>query len=142
MSDLRLSGSCLCGSVAYEISGALIAFYHCHCSRCRKASGTGHASNILLRPDAVQWTAGEKLLQRYKVPEAKRFATVFCSHCGCAMPRVAPDQSVAVVPAGSKPFLTKALAEAWLSGATPPVIERTRGSEPALVTKPPTSSVA
>ena len=101
MSDLNLSGSCLCGSVAYEITGTLMAFYHCHCSRCRKSSGTGHASNIILHPDAVQWTAGENLLKRYKVPEAKRFAAVFCSHCGSAMPRIAPDMSVAVVPAGS-----------------------------------------
>ena len=101
MSDLNLSGSCLCGSVAYEITGASKAFYHCHCSRCRKATGTGHASNILLTPASVTWTAGEELLSRYKVPEAIRFMTTFCSICGSLMPRVAPDNSIAVIPAGS-----------------------------------------
>lgn len=101
MSELNLSGSCLCGSVAYEISGDLLQFNHCHCERCRKASGTGHATNIIMKPSSVQWTAGENLLKRYKVPEAKRFAAVFCTHCGSLMPRVAPDESVAVVPAGS-----------------------------------------
>lgn len=101
MSDLNLSGSCLCGSVAFEISGSFRLFFHCHCSRCRKATGTGHASNIIMQPDAVQWTAGEKLLKSYKVPEAKRYTTTFCSNCGSLMPRVAPDNSIAVVPAGT-----------------------------------------
>jgi hypothetical protein len=47
------------------------------------------------------WTAGDDLLKYYKVPDAKRFATVFCSVCGSLMPRVAPDMSIAVVPAGT-----------------------------------------
>ncbi|MDH3612266.1 MAG: GFA family protein [Gammaproteobacteria bacterium] len=101
MSKLNLSGSCLCGSVAYEITGTSRAFFHCHCSRCRKATGTGHASNIIMQPDSVTWTAGEDLLNSYKVPEAKRFMTTFCSNCGSLMPRVAADKSIAVIPAGT-----------------------------------------
>ena len=101
MSNLTLSGSCLCGGVSYEITGEAGQFWHCHCSRCRKASGTGHATNILLKPDSVAWTTGEELLRSYKVPDAKRFATVFCSVCGSLMPRIAPDRSIAVVPAGT-----------------------------------------
>ena len=42
---------------------------------------------------------GEEM--RAKVPDAKRFATVFCSVCGSLMPRVAPDMSIAVIPAGT-----------------------------------------
>jgi len=101
MSDLNLSGSCLCGSVAYEIKGTSKFFFHCHCSRCRKATGTGHASNIIMQPESVTWTAGENLLKSYKVPEAKRFMTTFCTNCGSLMPRLAPDNSIAVVPAGT-----------------------------------------
>lgn len=101
MSELTLSGSCLCGSVAYEIRGTALYFNHCHCERCRKASGTGHASNLIVELGRVDWPAGEALLARYDVPEAKRFASVFCSHCGSPLPRVSPDGRVAVVPAGS-----------------------------------------
>lgn len=101
MSEQTFSGSCLCGSVAYEISAQVLRFYHCHCQRCRKATGTGHASNIIVKPESVTWTAGESLLTRYKVPEAKRFSTCFCSHCGSLMPRVAPDMSIGVIPAGT-----------------------------------------
>ena len=101
MSELSLSGSCLCGAVVYAISGEALHFYHCHCQRCRKATGTGHASNIIMRPNSVAWTAGEHLLTTFKVPQARRFATSFCSICGSLMPRIAPDKSVAVVPAGT-----------------------------------------
>lgn len=101
MQDLHLSGSCLCGSVAYEISGTALYFNHCHCERCRKATGTGHASNIIMKPATVRWTAGENLLQHYKVPEAERFATSFCGNCGSPMPRVNAELRVIVVPAGS-----------------------------------------
>jgi len=101
MKKLSLAGSCLCGSVAYEISGDAVAFNHCHCQRCRKSTGTGHASNILLKSESVTWLAGEELLARYDVPEAERFAAVFCRNCGSPMPRVSPDRKLVVVPAGS-----------------------------------------
>ena len=101
MTHVELTGSCLCGAVSYAISGDALAFNHCHCKRCRKATGTGHASNILLRPTAVEWIQGESVLSNYKVPDAERFATVFCSRCGSLMPRLSPDGRIAVVPAGS-----------------------------------------
>jgi len=98
-SDFR--GSCLCGAVGYEITGTPLGFYHCHCRRCRKASGTGHASNIILKPDNVSWTAGEENIGGFNVPDAKRFRTAFCKTCGSPLPRVAPDLSIAAIPAGS-----------------------------------------
>ena len=101
MTSDKYSGSCICGSVKYEITGEFRAFYHCHCTRCRKASGTGHASNVILKPDAAEWTEGEELLGRYKVPDAERYGTVFCKSCGSPLPRVALERNIAVIPAGS-----------------------------------------
>ena len=101
MSEISVSGSCLCGSISYTATGQSNKFWHCHCSRCRKATGTGHASNILMRPDTFEWTAGENLLKSFQVPDAKLFRTVFCTVCGSPMPRVAPDSSFALIPAGS-----------------------------------------
>ena len=40
------SGTCLCGAVRFEISGSFERFYLCHCSRCRKGSGSAHAANL------------------------------------------------------------------------------------------------
>lgn len=101
MSVTEFTGSCICGSVRYAITGEPRVFFLCHCGRCRKSSGTGHASNIILKPETAEWTTGEALLGTFKVPDAERFRTVFCKQCGSPMPRVAPDLSVAVIPAGS-----------------------------------------
>jgi len=87
MNEVTLNGSCLCGAVRYEVVGDLQRFYHCHCSRCRKSSGTGHATNLMLANARILFSHGEALLKRYKVPDAERFTRQFCSEC--------------VVPAGS-----------------------------------------
>lgn len=102
MTEIDVQGSCLCGTVRYTIRGEAVRFYHCHCTRCRKATGTGHASNLIVAPaDCITWTAGGDLLASYKVPEAERFRTCFCPQCGSQMPRVVPELNVVVVPAGS-----------------------------------------
>lgn len=101
MSQITLKGSCLCGAVQYEVSGDLQRFYHCHCARCRKSSGTGHASNLMLMNAALIFAHGESLLKRYKVPEAERFTRQFCAHCGSAVARVIPELEAVIIPAGS-----------------------------------------
>ena len=101
MAMAKFSGSCICGSISYTITGEPHKFFHCYCMRCRKSSGTGHASNILLKSNTVTWEEGEQLLSSFKVPDAERFRTVFCSKCGSPMPRLAPNMSIAVIPAGS-----------------------------------------
>jgi hypothetical protein len=101
MSQITVTGRCLCGAVHYEATGEPQHFYHCHCSRCRKSTGTGHATNLLLKNAQLVFTQGESLLKRFKVPEAKRFTRQFCGECGSAVPRVVPEIGRVVIPAGS-----------------------------------------
>jgi len=102
VSKIKFNGSCLCGAVRYEIKGDFQRFSHCHCQRCRKATGTGHASNILVSPlSSLKWISGESMLARYKVPEAKRFYNCFCSQCGSPMPREMAQLDAVLIPAGS-----------------------------------------
>ena len=44
-----LKGSCLCGSVRYEIDGPLDGAMNCHCSMCRKAHGAAFRSRAGIR---------------------------------------------------------------------------------------------
>ena len=101
MAEMSFEGSCLCGAVKYQLRGEAKRFYHCHCRRCRKASGTGHATNIMVQAKDFTWQQGEQLLKKFKVPEAERFYTHFCSQCGSAMPRSVPEIGMVVIPAGS-----------------------------------------
>ncbi len=101
MSTMTYQGSCLCGAVKFEIKGDASRFYHCHCQRCRKATGTGHATNLFIKADAIHWLQGEGQVARYKVPEAERFTNSFCTQCGSRMPRHVPELQVVMLPAGS-----------------------------------------
>ncbi len=101
MSQTTLKGSCLCGAVMYEVTGEPKRFFHCHCSRCRKASGTGHASNLFFQPGALKWSRGEEQIRSFKVPEAKRFTNIFCGTCGGRLPRQVKEIDAIVIPCGS-----------------------------------------
>ncbi|MEZ5652619.1 MAG: GFA family protein [Burkholderiaceae bacterium] len=100
MTTKTLTGSCLCGGVRYTVHGEPRQLYHCHCSRCRKATGTGHVSNLVVA-GTLTWDAGENLIRRYKVPEAERFTNVFCVECGGRVPRLSPQGDSVNIPAGS-----------------------------------------
>ena len=101
MAQSSLKGGCLCGAVTYEATGEPKRFYHCHCARCRKVTGTGHASNLFLQPATLTWLTGEEQIRAFKVPEAQRFTNSFCANCGSRVPRQARDSDIVMIPAGS-----------------------------------------
>lgn len=101
MPDTRVAGSCLCGAVAYEIGGNLGIFQYCHCSRCRKFTGGAFAANLLVAPDDFRWVRGEADVSYYALPDARHFATAFCTHCGSSLPWHAQSGKAVVVPAGT-----------------------------------------
>ncbi len=100
MNEQKLTGSCLCGEVTYSVVGTPQRFYHCHCGRCRKATGTGHATNLFVAGQ-LTFHSGEGLIASYKVPEAARFTNCFCQTCGSRLPRFIPDMDAVFIPAGS-----------------------------------------
>jgi hypothetical protein len=96
-----VSGSCLCTSVNYEVRLPFAKFVNCHCSRCRKVSGSAYAANAYVLPESLRWTRGESLVIRYDLPEARSFSTSFCSKCGSPVPHFTRSGREVVIPAGS-----------------------------------------
>lgn len=101
MSDVVLRGSCLCGAVRYELTQAPEWSHNCHCSRCRKATGAGYASNLFVPLEALRYTAGERHLSSFKPPDAERFTHIFCGLCGGTLPFKNEARGRAGVPMGS-----------------------------------------
>lgn len=101
MTKQTLTGSCLCGALKYRVSGEPARFYHCHCSRCRKSSGTGHASNLFISGGSLEWTGDTDQIRHYKLPDAKRFTRTFCNTCGGPLPREIPAFGLVFIPAGT-----------------------------------------
>jgi hypothetical protein len=42
-----MKGSCLCGAIQYEVLGLGNYFGFDHCSRCRKATGSAFAAEVI-----------------------------------------------------------------------------------------------
>src|SRR5271169_1156387 len=101
MSSEALVGSCLCGAVTYRVRAPFMQFAHCHCERCRKATGTGHATNLYVEHENFERLTGEDCTARYDLPTAKSFATTFCRTCGSPLPHHTRSGRTVVVPAGS-----------------------------------------
>ncbi|RCK19259.1 aldehyde-activating protein [Thalassospira profundimaris] len=93
-------GSCLCGSVRYEVTGAFDAFFLCHCQYCQKDTGSAHAANLFSTKAALSWLEGDTNIQSFTVP-GTRHQKAFCQTCGSAVPYTQMDGKLVVVPAGS-----------------------------------------
>lgn len=94
-------GTCLCGQVSYEILNNMGIFQYCHCSRCRKFTGSAHASNLFVKPADFIWLTGAEFVGRYNPPTSKYFATAFCKVCGSSLPWCSKGGNVVVIPAGT-----------------------------------------
>jgi hypothetical protein len=101
MTEQTLTGSCLCGGLKYRVSGEPTRFYHCHCQRCRKASGAAHTSNLFVENGTLEFEGDTSLMRQYKLPEAERFSRYFCATCGGPVPKEIPDFKLIFVPAGT-----------------------------------------
>ena len=79
-----IGGSCLCGGVSYEVELPFRRANHCHCSRCRKHSGTFGCTQGRVAKERFRLLSGEELLRVYE-PAPTSARKVFCSSCGSTM---------------------------------------------------------
>ena len=93
-----LTGTCLCGDIAFEVDGDLIEIAHCHCSVCRKFHGSAYATFGAVDPKFFRWTHGETKIVHYQSsPHGFRH---FCPRCGSAVPANPEGGPVSLVTMG------------------------------------------
>ena len=97
----RLTGSCLCGAIAYVSDAVPRHTVNCYCSRCRRSRGTAHNSTLPCPASGFRFTRGEELLGHYALPQAARYRTAWCTCCGSVMPTITASFDLALLPAGS-----------------------------------------
>ncbi len=92
-------GTCLCGTVRYEVAPPFLQMMHCHCSMCRKHHGAPFATFVAAPYSAFRWLAGEEEVAKYASSE--QGVRSYCRHCGSVAPMLMPDAGFAIVPAGN-----------------------------------------
>lgn len=94
-------GSCVCGAVTFEVDPPYRFFQYCHCSRCRKRSGSIHAANMAVPAAQVRFLTGEENVKTFVLPTANGWSNAFCGTCGSGMPWLVKTGKAWIVPAGA-----------------------------------------
>jgi len=79
-----LSGGCLCGGVRFEVDEPFIRASHCHCSRCRRHSGTAVCTQARVPRQQFRLLAGAELIRTYRGGDGYA-VKAFCSVCGSSL---------------------------------------------------------
>lgn len=109
-------GSCLCGGVCYELTREPGPFGYCHCTSCRKASGSAHAANAPIDRHDFRLVSGDALIREYESSPGKFRA--FCTNCGSPLyAYLAQTPDVLRIRLGGldTPFARTAQAHTWVS---------------------------
>jgi len=94
-----MRGECICGEIAFEVSGDLPKLYQCHCSICRKQAGTASNTGMIVKKEHFRWLTGQEKVTSYLKPTG--FRSDFCSKCGSVVPNPFRDKPYIWVPAGA-----------------------------------------
>ena len=75
------TGGCLCGAVRYESTVEPQIVAHCHCVDCRKSSGTGHCTHLMIPEDGLE-VVGELRFYDRAADSGNVVSRGFCPNCG------------------------------------------------------------
>lgn len=92
------SGECNCGAVRFEIGADLSDIIICHCSVCRRSTGSNGIAVVVVNNANFQWIRGEEMIASWKKPDSD-WQTWFCRVCGSRVPGI-NDETRMFVPAG------------------------------------------
>ena len=79
-----IGGRCLCGGVRFELTLPFRRANHCHCSLCRRHSGSTGLLQGRVPRDRFRLLQGEDLIRVYR-PAGGRSVKAFCSVCGSSL---------------------------------------------------------
>jgi hypothetical protein len=93
------TGQCNCGAIRFEVSADLSDVIICHCSICRRATGSNGIAVLVIDNRQFRWLSGEEQIHSWKKPDAD-WQTWFCRICGSPVPGI-NDESRMFIPAGA-----------------------------------------
>lgn len=80
----EFTGGCLCGAVRYRCAAEPMMAGHCHCEDCRRSSGSGHSSHMLV-PEASVALSGPTTAYERAADSGNMVSRHFCPTCGAAV---------------------------------------------------------
>jgi hypothetical protein len=82
MAEIR-EGGCLCGTVRYRVKGNPVRASVCHCTFCKRRTGSALGMLVLFDEENVEITGGPLTTYEHKSDESQRWIRMqFCPRCG------------------------------------------------------------
>ena len=117
-----VTGGCLCTNVRFAYTGTLGEAAYCHCSDCRKC--TGSAFNVSVRVERKHFaiTAGQSKGFTKQADSGNELTRHFCSDCGSPLFTSSPSHpDLVYVKAGAfdDPTLVHSVRQSWTRSSVP-----------------------
>jgi hypothetical protein len=97
-SPRTLTGKCLCGDVQYEVADAFLYAQNCHCSNCRRATGSAFKPFAGIERSKLRLTSGAESLSLFGEEDAH---DAHCKACGSLLYSVVRDAQFVHVTLGT-----------------------------------------
>jgi len=87
-----ISGRCLCGAVHFEVNDNFRYSGYCHCSDCRRFSGSASSAMAGIPHEEFKILQGAEAIKRYVKSENTVLA--FCQQCGSSLYAEKPQRGM------------------------------------------------
>ena len=93
-----LTGKCMCGAVQYAVADEFLYAMNCHCSNCRRTTGSAFKPFAGIEREKLQVTGGESDLMRFG---GEQNHDAHCKLCGSLIYSLVRDGAFVHVPMGT-----------------------------------------
>ena len=76
----QLTGTCLCGQIEYRVADAFLYAMYCHCSLCRRMTGSAFKALAGIERSKLALTRGQDATAIFG--DSEDWHNVSCRHCG------------------------------------------------------------
>ncbi len=81
----RLEGSCACGMVGFALISRPFFVHCCHCTRCRRETGSAFAINALIETSAIEVDASVLRTAELPSKSGRGQSLVVCAMCSTTL---------------------------------------------------------
>jgi len=118
----NITGHCLCNAVRFTISAALGPAAYCHCTDCRRVTGSAFNISVPVAAAGFEIAAGQPKAYTMTADSGTELTRHFCGDCGAPVYTSSPKHPDTVyVKAGllDDPSLVEPGHQSWVHSAVP-----------------------
>jgi len=79
--DEPLLGGCVCGAVRFQLTGAPLAYYVCHCTDCQTRSGSAFGLSMIVQTKHLTLLSGSPAEYDYTLAAGLQDSGAYCAQC-------------------------------------------------------------